>query len=95
MKFSIIPEDGVIVIDGVGASTGDARVSSMVASDVHAIQYDDSRSIGHIEYKRDLYDKTPKGNEMIYELDTAKFKELHSKVIAEMEKEREDLDEQT
>ena len=93
MKFSIIPEDGVIVIDGVGVSTGDARVSSMVASDIHARQYDDSKSIGHIEYKREMYDKFPRGNEMIYELDTAKFRELHSKIVAEMEKEREDLDE--
>ena len=85
MKFSIIPEDGTIVIDGVGVSAADARVSSMVASDVHAIQYDDSRSIGHIEYKRDMYDKFPKGNEMIYELDTAKFKELHATLLAEYE----------
>ena len=68
MKFSIIPEDGTIVIDGVGVSSTDARVSSMVASDIHAMQYDDSKSIGHIEYKRDMYDKFPKGNEMIYEL---------------------------
>ena len=85
MKFSVIPEDGTIVIDGVGVSSTDARVSSMVASDIHAMQYDDSKSIGHIEYKRDMYDKFPKGNEMIYELDTAKFKELHATIIAEYE----------
>ena len=90
MKFSIIPEDGSIVIDGIGVSSADARVSSMTASDVHAIQYDDSKSIGHIEYKRDMYDKFPKGNEMIYDLDTAKFKELHATLLAEAEQERND-----
>lgn len=89
MKFSIIPEDGSIVIDGIGVATTDARVSSMIASDIHAIQYDDSKSIGHIEYKRDMYDKFPKGNEMIYDLDTAKFKELHATLMAEMEAEKE------
>ena len=92
MKFSIIPEDGTIVIDGVGVSSADARVSSMTASDVHAIQYDDSKSIGHIEYKRDMYDKFPKGNEMIYDLDTAKYKELHATLMAEMEAEQERKD---
>ena len=92
MKFSIIPEDGSIVIDGIGVSSADARVSSMTASDVHAIQYDDSKSIGHIEYKRDMYDKFPKGNEMIYDLDTAKYKELHATLMAEMEAEQERKD---
>ena len=89
MKFSIIPDDGTIVIDGVGISSQDDRVSSMVSSDIRAIQYDDSESIGHIEYKSGMYDRFPRDNEMIYDLDTTKFKELHSKMSAEKEKFRE------
>ena len=85
MKFSIIPVDGKINIDGVAVVANDSRVSNMAGPDIHAIQYDDVKSIGHIEYVKDMYDKNPRGNEMIYDLDTEKFKELHATIMAEIE----------
>ena len=84
MKISIIPSDKSITIDGVGAFANDGRVAAMAGSDVHAIQYDDSKSIGHIEYIREMYDPFPKQNEMIHdEFDIDKFKELHTKLLVE------------
>ena len=84
MQISIVPIDGTIVIGGVGVTVTNDRLRSIVASDIHAIQYDESNSIGHIEYKRGPYDKNPRGNEMIYnEFDPSPFKELHAELLEE------------
>jgi len=94
MKFSIITDDNMIVIDGVAATSNDGRVASMAGSDVHAIQYDSSKSIGHIEYRREIDDKNHRGNEIIHDLDTEKFIGLHSTLLAEMNAENERLKEE-
>jgi hypothetical protein len=54
--ISIIPSDETIVIDGVAIQdTEQKRVSAMLAPDIHAIQFDDQRNIGEVEYVNDPF----------------------------------------
>ena len=83
--ITIIPEDGSISIDGVGAiaEASDKRVSLLFNDDVRAIQFNPATGKGHIEYKRDIYDPLPKPNEMIdgTEVDWVKVREIHHDLI--------------
>jgi len=87
--ITIIPEDGTISIDGVGAiaEASDKRVSLLFNDDVRAIQFNPATGKGHIEYKRDIYDPLPKPNEMIdgTEVDWVKVRELHHDIIQKAE----------
>ena len=80
----------MIVVDGAAAHMSVEKIRRIVDPDIHAIQYDETNSIGHIEYKRGPYDDDPRENEMIYEeFDVSKFKELHAAALEEMGKENE------
>ena len=86
--ISVIVEDKTIVIDGVGVSTLDNRVSSLVAPDVRAVQFHEGKGIGHIEFAYEYGDER-RGNQSITssDIDIAAIKSLHATLIAE-EKER-------
>ena len=53
MKLTIVPEDNIVVVDGIAATV---NVDS--ASDIHAIQWDSGEKKGTIEYKSDKSNKS-------------------------------------
>tara|TARA_Y100000588_G_C14110178_1_gene862669 strand:+ start:656 stop:991 length:336 start_codon:yes stop_codon:yes gene_type:complete len=88
--ISIIVEDKSITIDGVGAKALDDRVSTMVASDVRALQFHEEKGIGHLEFTYEYGDER-RGNQHITESDIniPVIKALHATLIAEEESRRE------
>jgi len=94
--ISVIVEDKSIVINGVGAFASDNRVSEMVAPDVRAIQFNEKKGVGHIEFAFENAEER-RGNKAITEsdIDVDAITSLHATLVAEekqrLEKEKDDV----
>lgn len=48
MKYTIIPEDSIVLIDGIGKIFD---FSELIDQNIHAVQFESDTSTGAIEYK--------------------------------------------
>lgn len=48
MKYTIIPEDSIVLIDGIGRIFD---FSALIDSSIHAVQWESDTNTGEIEYR--------------------------------------------
>lgn len=50
MRFTFIPDDGFVSIDGIGKAVDLSQISPAVYKNIHAVQWDETG--GSVEYKK-------------------------------------------